>query len=146
VGAIAPDFTLTGNDLQDVSLKEFAGKSIVLNIVASLDTGICATSAVRFNQAVANLNETVALTVSNDLPYAQRRFCQANSDDGVITLSQLRNRDFGKAYGVEIVDGPMAGLLSRSVVVIGADGKVAYTEQVPEIAQEPDYEAALGAL
>ncbi len=146
LGAAAPDFQLTGNDLQDVSLASFAVKTIVLNIGPSLDTGICALSAVRFNQEVAKLEQTVVLTVSADLPFAQGRFCEANKIDGVITLSQLRNRDFGQNYGVEIVDGPMAGLLSRAIVVVGPDGKVTYTEQVPEIVQEPDYEAVLGAL
>lgn len=146
VGSSAPDFRLTGNNLQDVSLANYEGRTIVLNIVPSLDTGICAASARHFNVDAAALEETVVLTVSNDLPFANSRFCEANGIDNVVTLSQLRDREFGKAYGVEIADGPMAGLLSRAVVIIGRDGRVLYTEQVPEIVQEPHYEAALSAL
>jgi len=146
VGTWAPDFTLTGNNLEDVSLANYEGQKIVLNIVPSLDTGICAASAHRFNREAAELDGTVILTVSCDLPFAQSRFCQANGIENVVSLSQLRSREFGKAYGVEIVDGPMAGLLSRAVVVIGTDGKVIYTEQVPEIVQEPNYGAVLAVL
>jgi len=146
VGAPAPDFKLTKGDLSDVSLAAFAGKRLVLNIVPSLDTGVCAASARRFNQEAAALADTVVLTVSNDLPFAQSRFCEAESLKNVVTLSQLRDREFGRAYGATIVDGPLAGLLSRAVVVVDREGKVAYTEQVPEIVQEPDYEAALAAV
>lgn len=146
VGAAAPDFRLTKGDLGDVSLRDFAGKKLVLNIVPSLDTGVCAASARRFNQEAAGLAGTVVLTVSCDLPFAQSRFCEAEGIRNVVTLSQLRDRAFGKAYGAEIVDGPLAGLLSRAVVVLDAGHKVAYTEQVPEIAQEPDYAKALAAL
>lgn len=146
VGAPAPDFKLTKGDLSDVSLAAFAGKRLVLNIVPSLDTGVCAASARRFNQEAAALADTVVLTVSNDLPFAQSRFCAAEGLKNVVTLSQLRDREFGRAYGAAIVDGPLAGLLSRAVVVVDRQGKVAYTEQVPEIVQEPDYEAALAAV
>jgi thiol peroxidase len=146
VGSAAPDFRLTGNGLQDVSLADYAGKTVVLNIVPSLDTGICALSAQRFNQEASGLDNAVILTVSNDLPFAQGRFCQANGIDRVVTLSQLRNRDFGQAYGIEIADGPMAGLLARAVVVVDGDGQVVYTQLVPEIVQEPDYEAVLNFL
>jgi thiol peroxidase len=145
VGAKAPDFRLTRGDLSDVGLSDFLGKRVVLNIVPSLDTGVCAASAVRFNSDAASLENTVVLTVSNDLPFAQGRFCQANGIDTVETLSQLRNRDFGRDWGVEIADGPLAGLLARAVVVLDEAGTVVYTEQVPEITQEPDYAAALSA-
>jgi len=145
-GRKAPSFRLTRGDLTDVTLETFKGKKKVLNIVPSLDTGVCAASARRFNQIAAGLENTVVLTVSNDLPFAQSRFCQAEGVDKVITLSQLRDRKFGKSYGVEIVDGPLAGLLSRAIVVLDQEDRVLYTQQVAEIAQEPDYEAALKAL
>jgi thiol peroxidase len=116
-----------------------------LNIVPSLDTGTCATSARTFNAKVKGLGGTLVLTVSRDLPYAQKRFCKAEGVDVVVTLSELRNRDFGTAYGVALLDGLLAGLLSRAVVVIDPAGNVTYTQQVPEIGQEPDYEKALAA-
>ncbi|MFH2112951.1 MAG: thiol peroxidase, partial [Spirochaetota bacterium] len=122
-----------------------AGKVRILNIVPSLDTGTCAASARAFNAKIKSLGGTVVLTISRDLPFAQKRFCEAEGIDVVVTLSELRNRDFGKAYGVELLDGSLAGLLSRAVVVVDPAGKVVYTEQVPEIAQEPDYNAALAA-
>lgn len=146
VGTRAPDFQLTRSDLSDVSLRDFAGKRKLLNIVPSLDTGVCAASARRFNQEAARLGNTVILTVSCDLPFAQSRFCATEGIQGVVPLSELRSRDFGSAYGVRITDGPLAGLLSRAVVVLDEDDKVIYTEQVPEIAQEPNYERALAAL
>jgi thioredoxin-dependent peroxiredoxin len=142
----APDFVLTTGDLTDVSLKDFAGKRKILNIVPSLDTGVCAASAVRFNKEIDKVDNAVVLTVSEDLPFAQSRFCESNGVDKVVTLSQLRNKDFGKAYGVEMVDGPLAGLLSRAVVVIDENDNVIYTQQVPEITQEPDYDEVLKAL
>ncbi len=145
IGSKAPDFTLTKGDLSDVTLASFAGKVLVLNIVPSLDTGVCARSAVAFNRAVKEIQGVMVLTVSRDLPFAQSRFCQAEAVDTVVTLSELRNRDFGARYGAAIADGPMAGLLSRAVVVVDLSGKVVYTEQVPEIGQEPDYGAALAA-
>lgn len=145
-GSTAADFRLTRADLSDVSLADFAGKKKILNIVPSLDTSVCATSTRRFNDEIKSLGDTVVLTISNDLPFAQKRFCEANSIDEVVTLSQLRDRDFGKTYGVELVDGPMEGLLARAVVVLDADNTVRYTELVPEIAQEPDYDAALRAV
>lgn len=146
IGATAPGFTLTGADLADVSLAAFAGKKIVLNIFPSLDTAVCAMSVRRFNAEAAGRKDAVVLCVSRDLPFAHKRFCAAEGLDKVVTLSEMRRHEFGEDYGVRIVDGPLAGLLSRAVVIIGADGKVAYTQQVPEIAQEPDYEAALRAL
>ncbi len=146
LGAKAPDFRLTKGDLSDVSLRDFAGKKVVLNIVPSLDTGVCAASARRFNQEAGGLPGTVVLTVSRDLPFAQSRFCEMEGLHNVVPLSQLRDRAFGAAYGVEITDGPLAGLLARAVVVLDAAHKIAYTEQVPEIAQEPDYAQALAAV
>jgi thioredoxin-dependent peroxiredoxin len=145
-GTQAPDFRLTKGDLSDASLKDFAGRKLVLNIVPSLDTGICAASARRFNQDATGLAGTVVLTISNDLPFAQGRFCEAEGIANVVMLSQLRDRAFGRTWGVEIVDGPLAGLLSRAVVVLDAGHRVVYTEQVPEIAQEPDYGRALAAV
>jgi thiol peroxidase len=144
-GSKAPDFRLTGSDLKDVALADFSGRVKILNIVPSLDTGVCAASARAFNKAAASLGNVVILTISRDLPFAQKRFCEAEGIDKVITLSELRDRDFGKAYGVEMTTGPLAGLLSRAVVVLDAQDIVVYTQQVPEIAQEPDYESALSA-
>lgn len=145
-GSSAPDFTLTKGDLSDVSLADFAGMKKILNIVPSLDTGVCAASARAFNEKAGALGDTVVLTVSADLPFAQARFCEANGIDRVVTLSQLRNRDFGRDYGVELTDGPMAGLLARAVVVLDEQNTVRYTELVPEIAQEPNYQGALDAV
>jgi len=145
-GAKAPDFRLTKGDLADVSLADFAGKRKLLNIVPSLDTGVCAASARRFNAEAGSVPGAVMLIVSADLPFAQGRFCQAEGLTGVVPLSELRARSFGEAYGVRIVDGPLAGLLARSVVVLDAQDRVVYTELVPEIVQEPDYLKALEAL
>lgn len=145
-GEKAPDFQLTRSDLTDVSLKDFAGKRKILNIVPSLDTGVCAASARRFNVEAAKLTNVVILTISNDLPFAQKRFCEAEGIKEVVPLSELRSRDFGDAYGVRLVDGKMKGLLSRAVVVLDENDTVIYAEQVPEIAQPPNYEAALAAL
>ena len=146
IGKKAPDFLLTKSDLSDVGLKSLSGKKKVLNIVPSLDTGVCATSARRFNEEIKRRQDAVVLTISNDLPFAQSRFCKAEGIDSVITPSQLRNRDFGRKYGVEMTDGPLAGLLARAVVVLDQNDVVRYTQLVPEIAQEPDYELALAAL
>jgi thioredoxin-dependent peroxiredoxin len=146
VGSKAPDFKLTKTDLSDVSLKDFAGKKVVLNIFPSIDTGVCATSVRKFNQEAAKLSNAVVVGVSRDLPFAHKRFCGAEGIDKVVTTSDLRDGSFGKSYGVTMVEGPLAGLLSRSVVVLDESGKVVYTEQVPEITQEPDYAKALDAL
>jgi thioredoxin-dependent peroxiredoxin len=146
VGSKAPDFNLTGGDLSDVSLKTFAGKKKLLNIVPSLDTGVCAASARRFNQEASSVPGAIMLTVSCDLPFAQKRFCEMEGIASVVPLSELRNRDFGHAYGVRIADGPLAGLLSRAVVVLDEHDNVTYTEQVPDITQEPDYAKAIAAL
>lgn len=146
VGSDAPGFTLVANDLSEVALADFAGQSVVLNIFPSVDTPVCATAVRRFNELVASREGTVVLCISADLPFAQARFCGADGIENVQTLSSFRNPDFGTAYGVYLVDGPLAGVLARAVVVVNGDGKVAYTELVPEIAQEPDYDAALAAL
>lgn len=144
VGSSAPAFTLVGSDLGEVTSASFAGKPLVLNIFPSIDTGVCATSVRTFNQRVGSDGVTV-LCVSADLPFAQGRFCGAEGIENVSTGSTFRS-DFGSDYGLTMTDGPLAGLLGRAVVVIGADGNVVYTELVPEIAQEPDYDAALAAI
>jgi thiol peroxidase len=146
VGAPAPAFTLSGLDLKDFSNADFAGKWVVLNIFPSVDTPTCAESVRRFNQRAASLTGTVVLCVSQDLPFAQKRFCGAEGIEKVVMASAFRHPEFGRAYGLTITDGPLAGLLSRAIVVIDALGKVVYTEQVPEISQEPNYEQALSVL
>jgi thiol peroxidase len=144
VGAPAPTFQLTGSDLGAVSSEQFSGKPVLLNIFPSVDTPVCATSVRTFNERAAAGGLSV-LCVSNDLPFAQARFCGAEGIENVKSASAFRD-SFGKDYGVTIADGPFAGLLARAVVVIGADGNVAYSELVPEIAEEPNYDAALSAL
>lgn len=144
VGAPAPGFTLTGTDMSAVTIDQFSGKPLLLNIFPSVDTPVCATSVRTFNERAAATGVAV-LCVSNDLPFAQKRFCGAEDIENVTTASGFRD-SFGADYGVTIADGAFAGLLGRAVVVIGADGNVTYTELVPEIAQEPDYDAALAAL
>lgn len=146
IGKKAPDFLLTKEDLSDVTLSAFAGKKKVVNIVPSLDTGVCAASARRFDVEAAKLPDTVILTVSCDLPFAMARFCKAEGLSNIVSLSQLRNRSFGRDWGVEITTGPLSGILSRAVVVLDKDNTVVYAEQVPEIAQEPNYDKALAAL
>ncbi|MBF0627927.1 MAG: thiol peroxidase [Magnetococcales bacterium] len=146
VGSTAPDFCLTGTDLADVTLGSFAGKRLVLNIFPSIDTAVCAMSVRRFNAEAAKLDNTVILCVSLDLPFAHKRFCGAEGLESVHSVSEMRARGFGEAYGVRIVDGPLAGLLSRAVVVVDGAGKVVYTQQVPEIVEEPDYAAVLAAM
>ena len=143
VGTPAPAFTLTGTDLGTVSNEQFQGKALLLNIFPSIDTPVCATSVRTFNERAAAGGATV-VNVSNDLPFAQKRFCGSEGIENVTTASSFRD-GFGEDYGIALADGPMAGLLARAIVVIGADGNVAYTELVPEIAQEPDYDAALAA-
>lgn len=145
VGTDAKDFTLTSVDLTDKSLQDFKGKYIILNIFPSVNTGVCAASVRKFNEDAANLPNTTVLCISKDLPFAQAQFCGAEGIKNVVMLSDFRS-DFGKVYGVEIADSPMKGLLSRAVVVVNPEGKIVYEEQVPEIAQEPDYTAALGAI
>jgi thiol peroxidase len=146
VGTPAPDFKLVDKDLGDKTLKDFAGKKVLLNIVPSLDTPVCATSTRKFNESFAGRDDAVCLVVSADLPFAAGRFCAAEGIDNVHALTMMRSRNFGKDYGVLIEDGPLAGITARAIVVIDAAGKVVYTELVPEIGQEPDYDAALKAL
>ena len=146
VGASAPDFSLTKSDLSDVGLGDFAGKKKLLNIVPSLDTPTCATSTKKFNTAIADKPNSVALIISSDLPFAQSRFCGAEGLENVISLSMMRSRNFAKDYGVLITDGPLAGLCARAVVVMDENNKVLYTQLVPEIGQEPDYDPALARL
>jgi thioredoxin-dependent peroxiredoxin len=145
-GSFAPEFKLTAKDLTDKTMKDFEGRRLILNIFTSLDTSTCAMSVRRFNAEATNLENTLVLCISRDLPFAQARFCGAEGLDKVITLSQMKDMNFGKDYGVEMVDGPLASLFARSVVVTDETGKVIYTEQVPENSQEPDYDAALKAL
>ncbi|ORV45500.1 lipid hydroperoxide peroxidase [Mycolicibacter engbaekii] len=143
VGSAAPAFSLTGTDLGVVDSGQFAGKPVLLNIFPSVDTPVCATSVRTFNERAAAAGAVLA--VSNDLPFALKRFCGAEGIDNVTSASAFRS-SFGADYGITITDGPLAGLLGRAIVVIGADGNVAYTELVPEIGQEPNYDAALAAL
>ncbi len=146
VGTKAPDFQLTSAALADVTLADYAGKQVILNIFPSIDTGVCATSVRKFNAEASALKNTVVLCISKDLPFAAGRFCAAEGLKDVITLSEYKNNGFSKNYHVTIADGPLAGLFSRSVIVLDETGTVTYTEQVPEITQEPDYAKALGAL
>jgi thiol peroxidase len=145
-GAPAPDFKLVTADLQDVTLADFAGKKKLLNIVPSLDTSVCALSTRKFNEHAKAHPDTVILVISADLPFAQKRFCGSEGLSNVVTLSMMRSRKFAKDYGVLLESGPLAGLTARAVVVLDANNVVRHTELVPEIAQEPDYEAALAAL
>jgi thiol peroxidase len=146
VGSSAPDFSLTAGDLSDVSLASYAGKKKLLNIVPSLDTGVCAASTRKFNEMMAGRADAVALVISADLPFASGRFCGAEGITNVINLSMMRSRNFAKDYGVLINDGPLAGITARAVVVLDANNQVVYTQLVPEITQEPDYDAAIAAL
>lgn len=146
VGTKAPEFYLTAADLSTKSLTDFEGKFIVLNIFPSVDTGVCAQSVRTFNQEVSQLENTVVLCISKDLPFALTRFCGAEGLKNVVTLSDFKSDDFVNAYGVKMIEGPLAGLLSRSVVVINPKGEIIYTEQVPEIAQEPSYEGVKNAI
>ncbi len=146
VGSTAPAFSLVGNDLSEVRLADHAGKNVVLSIFPSIDTATCATSVRTFNEKAASLDDTVVLNVSADLPFAQSRFCGAEGIENVATASSFRSSQFAEEYGVELIDGPLQGLCARAIVVVGTDGNVKYTELVPEIAQEPDYEAALSSI
>lgn len=146
VGTTAPEFKLVDKDLNDVGLDAFAGKKKILSIVPSLDTGVCATSTKVFNERIGGRDDVVVLVASADLPFAQGRWCGAESVDNVVTLSMMRSRNFAKDYGVLIEDGPLAGITARAVLALDADNKILHTELVPEIAQEPDYDAAIDAL
>jgi thiol peroxidase len=145
-GTAAPDFKLVKSDLSSLSLAELKGKNVILNIFPSLDTSVCATSVRKFNQLAAGKSGYVVLAVSKDLPFAHGRFCSTEGITNVVTLSGFRDSSFGKEYGLEIVDGPLAGLYSRCIVIVDDKGKVKYTQQVPEITQEPDYDAAIASL
>ncbi len=146
VGSAAPDFSLANGDLQDVGLADFSGRKKLLNIVPSLDTPTCAISTRKFNEYADEHPDAVVLIVSADLPFAQGRFCTGESLSNVVPLSMMRSRAFARDYGVLLIDGPLAGITARAVVVIDQGGTVLYTQLVPEIADEPDYEAALAAL
>ena len=146
VGSVAPDFNLVKADLSEAKLADYKGKKVVLNIFPSIDTGVCAASVRRFNKEASGHKDVTVLCISRDLPFAQARFCGAEGLNNVVTLSEFRNELFSQSYGVLIEDGPLAGLMSRAVVVVDGAGKVIHAEQVPEIAQVPDYEAALKVL
>lgn len=146
VGTKAPEFQLVKNDLSIASLADFAGSKLVLNIFPSIDTGTCATSVRTFNAKASALENTKVLCISRDLPFAQKRFCGAEGLENVINLSDFKTGSFGKDYGLEIIDSVLAGLHSRVIIVLDENGTVKYTEQVPEIADEPNYELALASL
>ena len=146
VGDAAPELNLVDGDLNDVSLSTYAGKKKLLSIVPSLDTPVCATSTKKFNDVAKEKSDAVFLMISADLPFAMSRFCQAEGCDNVISLSMMRSRNFAKDYGVLIEDGPLAGITARAIVVIDENDKVIHAELVPEISQEPDYDAALAKL
>ncbi len=145
-GSNAPGFTLVRSDLSELSLSDLKGKKVLLNIFSSLDTSVCAASVRKFNELVTGKSGVMVLAISKDLPFAHNRFCTTEGISGVVTLSGFRDKDFGRLYGVDIIDGPTQGLYARSVVIIDEDGKIIYTQLVPEISQEPDYDAALAAL
>jgi len=146
IGSTAPAFVLTANDMSDKHLKDFAGKTVVLNIYPSIDTSVCATSTRKFNEMVSSVQNAVVLCIAKDLPFAFKRFCGAEGIDRVITLSDFRSRGFGKDYGVELTSSSFTGLFARAIVVIDPSGKVKYTELVPQIGEEPNYVAALNAI
>lgn len=145
-GNHAPDFDLVKTDLSDLNLEALKGMKTVLNIFPSLDTAVCAASVRRFNAEAAKLPNTKVVCISKDLPFAHKRFCTTEGIENVISASEFRSNNFGKSYGVMMTDGPLRGLMARAVVVLDDTGKVTYSELVPEIAQEPDYEAALKAI
>lgn len=145
-GSHAADFSLVNADLGTTSLDHFKGKKLILNIFPSIDTGTCATSVREFNKKASSLENTAVLCISRDLPFAQKRFCGAEGIENVVTLSDFRDGEFGKNYGLELTDGPLKGLHARSVVVLDENHQVVYTELVPDIKDEPNYDAALAAL
>jgi thiol peroxidase len=146
VGKIAPDFNLTKSDLSNANLSDYKGKKVVMNIFHSIDTGTCANSVRQFNLEAAELDNTVVLCISRDLPFALNRFCGAEGIDNVETLSDYKDWNFGKSYGLEYIDGVLQGLLSRVIIVLNEEGKIIHTEQVQETSEEPNYKAALEAL
>lgn len=145
-GSTAPDFSLVKSDLGNLSLKDLSGTKTILNIFPSLDTSVCATSVRKFNQLAAGKNNVKVLAISKDLPFAHSRFCSTEGITNVVSLSGFRDSAFGKAYGVDMTDGPLAGLYARSIVVLDEGGKVIHAQLVPDITLEPDYEAALNSL
>jgi thiol peroxidase len=145
-GSQAPEFNLVKTDLGGLSLSSLKGKKVILNIFPSLDTAVCATSVRKFNQLAAGKSNVSVVAISKDLPFAHGRFCTTEGITNVIPASGFRDSDFGKAYGIDIIDGPLAGLYARSIVVINEKGEVVYTQLVPDIVQEPDYEEALAAV
>lgn len=145
-GAKAPEFTLVKSDLSELSLSSLKGKKVVLNIFPSLDTKVCAMSVRKFNDLASKMKNTVVLAISKDLPFAHARFCSTEGIENVIGLSAFRNPSFGEDYGVALADGPLAGLLARAVIILDEEGKVIYTELVPEITHEPNYDEALKQL
>jgi thiol peroxidase len=146
VGTKLADFKLVKSDLSVATLSEFSGKKLVLNIFPSIDTGVCASSVRKFNESASTLKDTSVLCISRDLPFAQNRFCGAEGLENVVNLSDFKEGSFGKTNGLEMLDGPLAGLHSRSVIVVDENGTVIYTEQVDDIKNEPNYEAALAVL
>lgn len=146
VGAKAPDFTLVNSSLSEVTMKDFEGSKLVLNIFPSVETGVCSASVRKFNELASSMPDTKVLCISRDLPFAQQRFCAAEGLENVINLSDFRTGRFGKDYGLEIMEGIFSGLLSRVVIVLDVNGTILYSEQVPEIATEPNYENALAVL
>jgi thiol peroxidase len=146
VGSKAPDFKLVKSDLGNLTLSELRGKKLILSIFPSQETGVCSASIRKFNQLAAGIKNVMVLGISKDLPFAHKHFCESEGITNVVTLSGYRDQEFGRLYGVDTLDGPFGGLYARSIVVVDENGKVVYTELVPETAQEPDYEAALAAL
>jgi len=146
IGDQAPDFTLVKTDLSTATLADYKGKSVVLNIFPSVDTGTCAQSVRQFNKELNEIDDVIVLCISRDLPFAQSRFCGAEGLENVVNLSDFRNNSFGKAYGLDFVDGPLEGLHSRAIVVVDENGVITHTEQVSEIVDEPNYKAAFEAL
>ncbi|MEQ9262800.1 MAG: thiol peroxidase [Owenweeksia sp.] len=146
VGDVAPEFKLTATDMQDKHLSDYRGKKLILNIFPSIDTGICAASVRKFNKEASNLSDTMVLCISKDLPFAQKRFCGAEGIENVVMLSEFKDQNFSREYHVTMTEGPLAGLMSRAIVVLDPDGSVIYSEQVPEITQEPDYDKALQSI
>jgi len=146
VNSVAPPFSLVDKDLNDVELASFSGQKKLLNIVPSLDTGVCAASTKKFDELVSSRDDVSVLIISADLPFAQARFCSAENTNHVITLSMMRDQTFARDYGVLITDGPLAGICARAVLVLDEQDKVIYRELVPEITQEPDYDAAMAAI
>lgn len=146
IGSAAPAFSLTKTDLSETSMGDYSGRKLVLNIFPSIDTPVCADSVRRFNSEASSMENVAVLCISADLPFAHARFCGAENLNNVVSLSTFRSPQFGKDYGVEVNGGALGGLMSRAIVIVDELGKITYTEQVPEIAQEPDYDAALSAL